>query len=275
VSHEAVKARHRLAWGLDVEAYVHYTAGEIGPVADRLVEVADPAWNGAVIDIGCGPGTATFPAARRVGPGGRVLGVDLAPPMVAWSERAAKAQGFTQATFEVADAEDLADVPDEAFNTAISNFGVIFAPDPARVVAEAARVLKPGGVFALSVWVPVGVVAETFALLASISPPPPAGASTSESWGEPGVAESRLATHFEPVIRESVRVPCDYASVDIAWQRMRDGRPPFALAYGRMTLEQKQDVEERARALFRKYAGEDGWVRYVREAAIVRGMKRG
>ena len=170
---------------------------------------------------------------------------------------------------------DLADAPDEGFDTAISNFGVIFAPDPARMVAEAARVLKPHGVFALSVWVPVGIVAETFALVASIASPPPAGAATSESWGEPGVAESRLESHFESLTRESIQVPCEYPTVDLAWQRMRDGRPPFALAYGRMTLEQKQDVEERARELFRKYAGEDGCVRYVREAAILRGTKRG
>lgn len=275
MSFEQVKARHRLAWGLDVESYVKFTAEEIGPVAERLVEVADPAWDSSVIDIACGPGTATLPAARRVGPGGRVHGVDLAPPMVAWAERAANAQGATNATFGVLDAENLETVPDGSFDAAISNFGVIFAPDAARMVTEAARVLKPRGTFTLSAWVPVGMVADTYALLSSITSPAPEGASTPQSWGEEGVAQARLSSHFEDISVLPVEVPCEYASVDLAWQRMRDGRPPFALAYGRMSLDQKADVEERARTLFRQHANENGRVRFVRQAMIVKGVKQG
>jgi len=174
----------------------------------------------------------------------------------------------------VADAEDLGDLADESFDAAISNFGVIFAPEPSRVLEEIARVLKPGGVFAMSVWIANGAVAETCALINSITPPPPEGASTPESWGEPGMAELRLGSHFDGLERIDVAVPCEYATVDIAWQRMRDGRPPFALAYGRLPLDQKQAVEVEARELFRSHAGPDGWVRYVREAAILRGLRR-
>ena len=71
MSFEQVKARHRLAWGLDVASYQKHTTIELVPVAEKLVEIADPAWDSSLIDIGCGPGTATFPAAKRVGPGGR------------------------------------------------------------------------------------------------------------------------------------------------------------------------------------------------------------
>jgi len=275
MSFEQVKARHRLAWGLDVDSYVRYTSGELAPVAERLVELADPAWNGSVIDIGCGPGTASFPAARRVGPGGRVLGVDLVAPMVAYAERAAETLHLTNVAFAVGDAEDLEGVPDASFDCAISNFGVIFAPQPERAVLEAARVLKPGGTFALSAWVPVGMVEETFALLASITGPPPEGVPTAQNWGETGVAESRLAAAFDAVEVTPLEVSCNYASVDDAWQRMRDGRPPFALAYGRLPLDQKQDVEARARELLRRHADENGRVSYVRQAAIVKGVKRG
>jgi SAM-dependent methyltransferase len=275
MSHEQVKARHRLAWGLDVESYVRLTASELGPVAERVVEIADPAWGSSVIDIGCGPGTASFPAAKRVGPGGRVLGVDLAAPMVAWAERKAESQGITQARFAVGDAEDLAEVPDAAFDAAVSNFAVIFAPDAARAIAEVARVLKPGSVFVMSVWLPVGIVAETTALLDSVTPPPPEGASTPGSWGAPGAAEERLSAHFDAIERTAVQVPSDYPSVDAAWQRMREGRPPFALAYGRMSTDQKTEIEGRVREMFRKYAGDDGHVRTVREAAVLRGIRRG
>jgi len=271
---EQVKARHRLAWGLDVDSYVRHTAGELVPVAERLVEIADPAWDGSVIDLGCGPGTATFPAARRVGPGGRVLGVDLAAPMIAFAERSAAAQGLTNVQFVVGDAEELGDVPDASFSRAISNFGVIFAPRPERMVAEAARVLAPGGTFTLSVWIHVGMVAETYALLSSITGPAPEGVATSESWGEPGTAEQRLGEAFDDVRFLPVDVPCSYSSVDEAWNRMRDGRPPFALAFGRLPMDQKLEVEERARALYRQHADANGRVSFVRQAAIVQGVKR-
>lgn len=272
---EQVKARHRLAWGLDVDSYVRHTASEIGPVAERLVEAADPAWDGSVIDIGCGPGTATFPAARRVGPGGRVLGVDLAAPMIAWAERSAAAQGLSQVQFVVGDAEDLGDVPDASFERAISNFGVIFAPRPERVVEEAARVLAPRGTFTLTVWMHVGMVAESYALLSSITGPAPEGVSTSEQWGEPGAAQERLSLAFDDVRVLPIEVPCSYSSVDEAWTRTREGRPPFALAFGRLPIDQKAEVEERARAMYRQHADANGRVSFVRQAAIVQGIKRG
>jgi len=271
---EQVKARHRLAWGLDVESYVRHTAGELLPVAERLVEIADPAWDSSVIDIGCGPGTASLPAARRVGPGGRVLGVDLAAPMVAWAERSAAAQGLTQAQFMVGDAEDLGEVPDGSFARAISNFGVIFAPRPERMVSEAARVLAPGGTFTFTAWVPVGMVAESNELLASIAPPAPEGVPTPADWGEPGIAEERLAAAFDDVRILPIEVPCSYSSVDEAWNRTREGRPPFALAFGRLPMEQKKEVEERARAIYRQHADESGRVAFVRQATIIQGVKR-
>jgi len=274
MSSEQVKARQRLAWGLDVESYVRFSAPELAPLAEQLVEVADPAWGASALDVGCGPGTATFPLARRVGPGGSVMGVDLTAPMIAWAERAASKDGVTNARFAVADAEDLNEIQDATFDLAISNFGVIFAPDPARMLAEVARVLKPGGAFAFTVWLPVGAMAETWALTASISPPVPEGVSTPAEWGDEGVPEQRLAPYFDDLTRTPVSAPCDYASVDLAWQRMKEGRPPFALAYGRLPMEQKVEVEARARELYRKYTQADGHVRYTREAAILRGVRR-
>jgi SAM-dependent methyltransferase len=274
MSFEAVKARNRLAWGMGVEGYAKHSMPELGPVADRLIEIADPAWESSLIDIGCGPGTATLRAAKRVGPGGTVLGVDLAPQMLAHAERRAQAEGYSNVTFLEGDAEELEGVPDTSFDTAISNFGIIFAPDAERMVDTVARVLRPGGTFAFSTWVERGISAELSAFLDAILPPAPEGATPRDSWGEPETAAERLAPHFDGVAWSDVEVALEYANVDEAWMRMREGRPPFALAYGRMPLDQKQSVEEQARALFRQYVDSDGRVRYVRYAGIVRGVKR-
>src|SRR5687767_14185393 len=208
MSLEALKARHRLAWGLDVESYVRLTAPELAPVAEQVVEAADPPWEGSVLDVGTGPGTAAFAAARRVGPAGRVVGVDLAQPMVAYAERTAQAQHLTQVTFQEADAEDLGDFEDASFDALVSNFGAIFGPRPARFVAEAGRVLKPGGTLALSVWRREGVVAETLDFLSSVLPTPPPEAARPESWGEPGAAEDRLAPGFDAIRRTDTVVVC-------------------------------------------------------------------
>ncbi len=275
MSFEAVKARNKLAWGMGVDGYAKHSMPELGSAADRLIEIADPAWDSSVIDIACGPGTATLRAAKRVGPGGSVLGVDLAPQMVAHAERRAQAEGFINVTFMEGDAEALEGVPDAAFDTAISNFGVIFAPDAERMVETIARVLRPGGTFAFTTWVERGIAVDLTEFLAGILPPSPEGATTRDSWGDPAAAATRLAPHFDSVAWSDVEVPLEYANVDEAWTRMRDGRPPFALAFGRMPVDQKQAVEEQARALFRKYAGDKGRVSYVRYAGVVRGVKRG
>lgn len=274
MSFEALKARHKLAWGMGVEGYVKHSIGELATLADRLVEIANPAWGASVLDVACGPGTATLLAAKRVGPGARVVGVDLAPPMLATAERRAQAEGITNITFVEGDAEVLEGIDDASFDVVISNCGVIFAPQAARMVETVARVLVPGGTFAFSAWIERGVGAELAAFMAPFMPPAPEGATTRSSWGEPDTARGRLASHFDDVTWTEVELTLEYANVDEAWMRMREGRPPFALAYGRMPLEQKQAVEEEARALFRRQAGEDGRVRYSRYAGVVRGVRR-
>ena len=62
---EAVKARQRLTWGLDVEGYVKHTVSDHAPVAERILEIADPPWASSLLDVGCGPGTATLPAGHH------------------------------------------------------------------------------------------------------------------------------------------------------------------------------------------------------------------
>jgi len=83
-----------------------------------------------------------------------------------------------------------------------------------------------------------------------------------------------LAPRFDDVTWTDVEITVEYANVDDAWLRMREGRPPFALAYGRMPLDQKQAVEAQVRELFRKHADEAGRVRSVRYAGVVRGVRR-
>jgi SAM-dependent methyltransferase len=106
-----------------------------------------------VMDIGCGPGSTAIELARRVGPKGEVVGVDIAPGMVAAAGRRAAAAGVTNVRFLVADAQT--DPLGDSFDAAFSRFGVMFFDDPVAAFANIGRSLKPGGVLACAVWGPL------------------------------------------------------------------------------------------------------------------------
>ncbi|WP_153398691.1 methyltransferase domain-containing protein [Ornithinicoccus halotolerans] len=103
----------------------------------------------AVLDLGSGAGTDAFVAARHVGPTGRVVGVDMTEAQLAKSERLRREAGLEQVSFVSGRIEELP-LPDDSVDVVISNGVINLAPDKARVFAEAARVLRPGGRMALS-----------------------------------------------------------------------------------------------------------------------------
>lgn len=102
----------------------------------------------AVLDVGCGPGFASFDLAQIVGPTGRVVGVDESEPYVAFANDQAEHRRLPHARFFVADAAQLGALDDLApgsFDLAYVRWVFCFVPDPAAVVGAIARCLKPGG----------------------------------------------------------------------------------------------------------------------------------
>ncbi len=97
-----------------------------------------------VLDLGSGPGLDCFLAAERVGPRGRVIGVDMTPDMIERAQSNARQGGFDNVEFRLGDIEDLP-VPDASVDLVISNCVINLSPDKARVLREAFRVLRPGG----------------------------------------------------------------------------------------------------------------------------------
>ena len=97
-----------------------------------------------VLDIGSGGGIDAFLAARRVGPAGRVIGIDMTPAMLQRARRAAEAGGYTNVIFRHGYAEALP-ADDASVDVIISNCVINLAEDKTRVFAEAFRVLKAGG----------------------------------------------------------------------------------------------------------------------------------
>lgn len=104
-----------------------------------------------VLDVACGTGSVSLAAAQIVGPGGRVVGVDLSDRMVEAARGSATDSQIANATFARMDAEALA-LPDDSFDIAICAFGLMYMPDPECALREMWRVLRPGGRLALAVW---------------------------------------------------------------------------------------------------------------------------
>jgi len=95
-------------------------------------------------DLGSGPGLDSLLAARRVGPTGKVVGVDLCREMVEKARRNASLLGLHNVQFLQAGIEKVP-LPDASVDVVISNGVFNLCPDKPAVLAEAFRVLRPGG----------------------------------------------------------------------------------------------------------------------------------
>jgi O-methyltransferase/aklanonic acid methyltransferase len=147
----------------------------------RLVELAAVGPGETVIDVASGRGASLIPAARAVGPGGRVIGLDLAPTMVDRLRGDLQRLGLDQASISVGNAMAL-DAASGAFDVALSGFTLALLPNPKLAVDEFARVVRPGGRVAVSMptgagpeWSFFGELIGQFAGRADRPLPPPPG----------------------------------------------------------------------------------------------------
>ncbi len=97
-----------------------------------------------VLDLGSGAGFDSFLAASRVGPAGKVIGVDMTPEMIKKAEENAAKGDYGNVQFRQGELEDLP-VEDNSVDVVISNCVINLVPDKKKAFAEAFRVLKPGG----------------------------------------------------------------------------------------------------------------------------------
>jgi SAM-dependent methyltransferase len=131
-----------------------------------------------VLDLACGSGNLTIPAART---GARVTGLDIAPNLLAAAAEWAQREDLS-IQFDEGNVESLP-YADKSFEVVTSMFGVMFSPRPERVLAELARVTKPGGQVALANWTRRGFIGEMLSFHTSLVPPPP-NVPSPLNWGD-------------------------------------------------------------------------------------------
>ena len=147
------------AGGREVFGGALYTTEDAGDASESAVNaslgcgvptaVADLQEGETVLDLGSGAGADVLISARRVGPTGRAIGLDMTDEMLDLARANAARAGVENAEFLKGYLEDIP-LPDASVDVVISNCVINLAADKRVVLAEAARVLRPGGRFAVS-----------------------------------------------------------------------------------------------------------------------------
>lgn len=193
-------------WAPTLEAW-------LGDATSQMLDAAGISSGAQVLDVAAGAGGQTLAAARRAGPGGRVVATDISPTILTYAAKAAAEAGLTNVQALEADGEALDDLAAGAFDAVISRLGLIYFPDQHRALTGMRRVLRDGGRIAAIVYstadrnqffsIPVSIIRDRAQL-----PPPQPGQPGPFSLGAPGVLEAALtAAGFRKVTVDTVPAP--------------------------------------------------------------------
>lgn len=196
---DTIKTRMKATWmSGDYGTFAKY----MEPGALEILESWGIQPGTTLLDVGCGAGQITIPAAQA---GVNATGVDIATNSLEQARARAKAEGL-KVQFDEGDAEALP-YPDASFDTVASLIGAMFAPRPDLVATELIRVCRPGGRILMANWTPDSYVAHMFKAIAK-HVPPPQGVPSVVLWGD----EATVKERFKDGIKELKLTKCLYPS---------------------------------------------------------------
>ena len=275
---EFIRESMRKSWGARVDAYIEEAAPNTAAHTRVLLELVPPTAGERVLDVATGPGVVALAAALAVGPEGAVVATDLAPEWEESISRQAAQLGVRQVSFKAMGAEAL-DLPDDSFDVAYCQFGLMFVPDPTLALREMRRVLRPGGRLGVVVW-STPDRAPCFSIFSRhIGPlmppePPERQLPTPLSLGTPGVIERHVQdAGFKDVRMEHRTV--DFVSKDAGqmWRfRVENGPPAVRDAVAALAPAARERLRQAIYTDLEAYT-RDGAVRLPSEAIYVTAVK--
>lgn len=267
---EKFKTTTRAQWQSAAEAWHRwgpFIGNWLADATEAMFEMADVGPGCRVLDVAAGAGEQSVAAARRVGARGHVLATDIAPALLAYAERDARAAGLGRivATQEI-DGEALTALPAGSFDVAISRVGLIYFPNQQRALAGMRHALKPGGRVAAIVYstpdrnaffsIPVKIIRERAQL-----PPPLPGQPGPFSLGGEGVLEAAFAkAGFKDVAVRRIPSPVKLPS---AAECVRFERESFGALHQMMSAlneHQRAQVWHDIEAALAAFETKDGFV---------------
>ena len=246
----ALKARLQAMW----------SAGDFGRIArshesgaQAFIARLHLAPGSRVLDVACGTGNLAIPAARA---GTIVTGVDIASNLVEQARQRAKAEGLV-VEFHEGDAENLP-YEDGSFDTVMTMFGAMFAPQPEKAAAELKRVCRPKGHIVMANWVPTGFIGQMFKIIAA-RVPPPAGMPSPLLWGDETVVRERLQKKIAHIqfTRRMMTFEFPFAPAEVV-EHWRQYYGPTQKAFDALDTDGQRDLRTNLTALWEKHNRGDG-----------------
>lgn len=211
-----------------------------------------------VVDLACGPGGVALAAAGVVGPAGSVVAGDIAPEMVAIAAARASGRGLGQVSARILDLEAV-ELPDASADAVVCREGLMLVPEPARALAEIARVLRPGGRVAVAVWGPrarnpwIGVLLDAISAHVGVPIPPP-GLPGPFSLDDPDLLLALFeGAGFGQVGVQEVAEPMAATDTDSWWGTVTELAGPVAQVLAGMAVEDQVAIRAAAEAGLEPY----------------------
>jgi SAM-dependent methyltransferase len=217
-----------------------WMAGDFGQIARKLANGAEefiarlelkPGMR--VLDVGCGSGNQSIPAART---GADVTGVDIAANLLEQARQRAAEENL-KIQFDEGDAEQLP-YGDGQFDAVLSMFGAMFAPRPEEVASEFKRVCRAGGLIAMANWTPESFVGKTFRVNNKYWPPPKVAAPV--LWGDPEVVRERFGADVSLQMQKRIVIFDLPMSPEGAVDFFREYFGPTRVAFSRLDADGQQ-----------------------------------
>lgn len=246
---------------------------ELAPMLEALLATADPVVGESVLDVGCGTGTSTLAVAERVAPSGRVVGVDVSPPLLAELDRRVRRVVPRPAVQTLLGDAQVDELPGP-FDLLVSRMGVMFFDDQVVAWTNLRRAMAPGGRAVAVVWQdqaenPWMVVPGRAALAVSPPdvPPPGPGEPGPHGLADPALTTDRLTrAGWREVRLEPIRPIVDLGgNLDDAVDQVRG----LGSVGGAIEREGAERVLPAVRAALAPYVAADGAVRMQAAAWVI------
>jgi ubiquinone/menaquinone biosynthesis C-methylase UbiE len=218
------------------------------PMGDEIIRLLDPKDTETVLDVAAGTGEPGLTIASRL-KGGKVILTDLAEHMLIIARENALRRGITNIETRTCDVSKLP-FPDNTFDAISCRFGFMFFPDMLLAAQEMARVLKPGGRIATSVWnVPEKNLWVT-AIMGTINknmtlPVPPPGAPGMFRCAQEGFIPGLFRqAGLKNIAVKEVAGKMNCKTTDVYWNSMNEVAAPVVAALGQASDALKEKIKK-------------------------------